>query len=149
MECTTPEFKAHVIGRDDDTTNESLKAKRQVMVDYRVHVTHNNVFRFAHIPRSRFMVLHKRLEDHAKKTGLKRGSIPPFKNAGKKMTREDFNEETEQLQNLLSLAVETFGYNHKHMTEFFGKKLCSLLSIGNVTPVAKRKSKYSDNATAR
>ena len=56
VECTTPEFKAHVIGRDDDTTNESLSAKRKVMVDYRVHVTHNNAFRFAHIPRSRFMV---------------------------------------------------------------------------------------------
>ena len=78
VECQTPEFRAHVIGRDDDTTNESWP-KRQVMVDYRVHVTHNNVFRFAHILRSRFMRLHKRLEDHAKKTGLKRGSIPPLK----------------------------------------------------------------------
>ena len=65
------------------------------------------------------------------------------------MTREDLDQEIEHLQNLLSLAVETFGYNHKHMTVFFGKKLCSLLSIGNVTPVAKRKSKYSEKSTAR
>ena len=65
------------------------------------------------------------------------------------MTREDLDQEIEHLQNLLSLAVETFGYNHKHMTVFFGKKLCSLLSIGNVTPVAKRKSKYSVKSTAR
>ena len=65
------------------------------------------------------------------------------------MTREDLDEEIEELQNLLSLAVETFGYNHKHMNTFFGKKLCSLLSIGNVTPIAKRKFKYVQKTTAR
>ena len=43
------------------------------------------------------------------------------------MTREDLDEEIEELQNLLSLAVETFGYNHKHMTTFFGKKLSNQL----------------------
>ena len=118
-----------------------MNAKRQIMVDYRVHVTHNNVFRFAHVPRTRFIVLHKKLQLHAKQIGTSKSSIPSLDrrcNSGK-LSREDLDEEIEKLQKILSLAIETFGYNHKNMTVFFGRKICSLLSLGDVSPLVKRR----------
>jgi len=65
---------------------------------------------------------------------MKKGAIPPL-DRRTPMTREGMDEERDQLQKLLSLAVETFGHNHKNMTMFFGKKICKLLSIGNVSPM--------------